>query len=204
MTDAPHVVHSLAEAYLFLMATPCRSCGKGGRKAVKPAFGMDAFQGNELSTEVCCNSCGAVSEERFQLSNPDGADVPEASTPINPSDEPSKVLDAAQWLSLSAVLVESASRERDRSHARQLKIEAGDCISEALKFYDDNENDLPPPEAFFQERSRSRFRDYPDEFSRPRLINMKSKLPRAVNPSDAGACARPVGIRRWWAQEGTP
>ena len=33
MSDFPLVAHSLAEAYLYLMATPCAACGQGPLRA---------------------------------------------------------------------------------------------------------------------------------------------------------------------------
>lgn len=96
---------------------------------------------------------------------------------INESDEPSRLLDVGQWILLARLLIEDAEREPDRVLARNLRIESGRCLEEAVKFFDDAENDLPPAGAFFCDASRQRFRQAPEQFSRRRLIEMRARLP---------------------------
>ncbi|MCH7839019.1 MAG: hypothetical protein IID38_02130, partial [Planctomycetes bacterium] len=51
---------------------------------------------------------------------------------------------------------------------------------EALKFSDEDGNDLPPAEGFFQEATRRRFRQNPERFSRRRLLNLRAGLPKPL------------------------
>ena len=121
-------------------------------------------------------------------------------TPINATDQPSRIIDVAQWLTLAHVIAEAASRETEKTHARQLGIDAAQCLSEALKFYDEPENDLPPAEAFFHDASRRRFRENPEEFSRQRVLDMRSRLPGPSAGGSGPAPPAPAGIMRWWKQ----
>lgn len=104
-----------------------------------------------------------------------------ASGMINSSLEASSLIDVGQWLTLSGLLREQAKAEPNRIRARQIGIEAGECLDEALKFYDDPENDLPPQEAFFCESSKLRFKEAPEQFSRERIVGERVRLPKAGN-----------------------
>jgi len=95
---------------------------------------------------------------------------------VNSTDEPSWILDVAQWLTLFSMMTEMAGKESDKTAARRLSLEAAQCLDEALKFYEED-NDLPPTEAFFHQGSRDRFRDHPQQFSRQRLLHLRSRLP---------------------------
>jgi hypothetical protein len=86
----------------------------------------------------------------------------------------------AGWLTLTGMLKEAADREPDRIKARQLRVEAGLCLDEALKFFEDD-NDLPPEAACFTDSSKAHRRRHPDRFSRQRLIALRMELPRALH-----------------------
>ena len=75
------------------------------------------------------------------------------------------------------MLTESAKQESGKVVARQLRVEAGLCVDEALKFYDDRNNDLPPPGAFFNDVSRALFRQQPERFARQRVLALRLDLP---------------------------
>jgi len=190
------LAHSLAEAYLYVMASPCPSCGKG------PLRGGDTRKISEngntcaLSLSATCGNCGRRNAIVFRLDRdaPLSSDGPY--TVVNPSDEPSRILDVAQWITLFRVITEAASHERNKMEARRLGLEAAQCLEEAIKFYDDAENDLPPPEAFFSEDSRGRFREHPEHFSRTRLLQLRAKLPATSVMQNN--IARPKK-RRWWS-----
>lgn len=200
MADEPHLVHSLSEAHLFLMAARRCACGHTGGAPTGPLPEDGPMPNRVWRFAVRCSACGLESSEAFQLLPAHAPDNKWRRDTINPTDEPSKILDAAQWMSLYALLVNSASRTDDAGHARQLKIEAGECIGEALKFYDDDDNDLPPSSAFFSEESRARFLEFPGEFSRQRLINLRAHLPKATGAPPSGRGSSPSGMQRWWAQ----
>ena len=197
MVNIPLIAHSLAEAYLYFEATPCSTCQKGPLRApAAPRFDC-AGDKTIVSIEVRCHSCQAATTMTFELPG-EAAEGGRESDEVNPTDEPSRIIDAAQWITLSGLLSELAARETDKGEARQLALGAAQCLEEALKFYDEVDNDLPPPEAFFHDSSRRRFRENPEEFARRRLINLRSKLPTksAVlsRPSPSGRESK----KRWW------
>ena len=168
--DAPLNAHSLAEASLFLTATPCRSCGKGPLRANPPPEGA----GDLIHVAAECVSCRTSSSWTFRVRS-SSAGI------INPTSDPSEILDVAQWVMLSGMITASATTETDKIRKRRLFLEAAQCVEEALKFFA-ADNDLPPPAAFFHEGSRLRFRQSPEHFSRQRLLHLRSKLPHVPAP----------------------
>ena len=125
-----------------------------------------------------CGACQASAEHTFRLSGrPDSSEGQTTAAVVNPTDQPSGIIDIVQWVTLFRMITEAASRETNKVEARYMGIEAAQCLEEALKFYDDPENDLPPPEAFFHEASRERFKAHPEQYSRRRLLALRSKLP---------------------------
>lgn len=173
MPEEPLNAHSLAEAYLFLMATPCETCTQGPVESVS-VRSIDSSSSATLAILARCTRCGAESTLSFQFA--DECRSQKEST-LNPTDEPSRILDVGQWVMLYHMILETASREENSIQSRTLKIEAAQCLTEALRFYDDPANDLPPAEAFFNDASSERFRDAPHQFSKTRLLSLRAKLP---------------------------
>ena len=136
MPEGALVAHSLAEAYLYLMATPCASCDKGplsGSEA-RPVAGPG--EAMIVSITATCRACGTVHELSFELPEGTGTDESGAPPTVNPTEEPSRIIDVARWITLFRVITEAAGRESDKSEARRLGLEAAQCLEEALKFYD--------------------------------------------------------------------
>jgi hypothetical protein len=176
MPEEPLAAHSLAEAYLYLMATPCPSCGRGPLRG-GDAQSVDAMdEGATLVIPTTCSACQIAAPIKFHLAQKPSTETETASL-ISATEEPSRILDVGQWITLFRVIAETAGRETDKVQARHLGLEAAQCLEEALKFYDDLDNDLPPPEAFFTDASRERFKEHPEQFSRRRLIELRSRLP---------------------------
>lgn len=174
MAGEPLVAHSLAEAYFYIAAMPCQDCDAG------PLKGSDArrtsAEDDELavSIDVCCRVCGAEQSMLFAL--PHGLGTHRQPAITNPTAEPSSIIDVGQWIMLFRVITEAAAKEKNKVEVRRLGLEAAQCLEEALKFYD-KDNDLPPSEAFFTESSRRRLQEHPQQFSRQRLLDLRSKLP---------------------------
>ncbi len=204
MGKSPLIAHSLAEARLYLRVFPCPSC-RGGPCAESETRPTDGHESPAMiSIAASCTACHTVTTLTFQLPAETSPGAAESARVINPTSHASHLIDVAQWITLSRVLVESASNESDKVEARRLKLEASQCIEEALKFYDDVGNDLPPPEAFFHDASRRRVKDNPEEFSRQRLVNWRSKLPTPATAQRqaARADAEPRVKKRWWRRRG--
>ena len=177
MPDSPLVAHSLAEAYLYLRAIPCAACGDGPLRASDSIRVADTNDDLIVTLETTCGACQAVSTHAFHLPPGHIAIGGVGPARINPTGKPSQLVDVAQWLTLFRMIAEEAALEPDKVRARERNIEAAQCLEEALRLYDDPGNDLPGPQAFFHEASRRRFREHPEQFSKQRLINLRSKLP---------------------------
>ena len=191
------VAHSLAETYLYLMVTPCADCSKGplnGSDAVTATGESSAFR---VEIDVTCGQCDWQSRFSFRLPHGTGVEQGKGLPTLNPTDDPSGIIDAGQWLTLFRVITAKAAETSDKADARLLGLEAAQCLEEALKFYE-QDNDLPPPGSCFVESSRRRLADHPQEFSRQRLLDLRAKLPNlSLMRARARQDARPAK-RRWW------
>lgn len=187
--------HSLAEAFFYLAVNACPECKTGVREAGEGTRLEDVDGVPRVEIESACRSCGAVARTRFLLSDDESLTNVQATPVINKSEERSCLIDVAQWLTLFRVTAASAGQAPNKQSARLNGVEAALCLEEALKFYDDADNDLPPTDAFFSDESRQRFRDHPEQFSRQRLIELRAKLP-ALDVMQRSAQCRPR--RPWW------
>ncbi len=187
---------SVVEIQFYLMATPCRACRKGRLNALRQHAEDES---SRLRVDVECAGCQDKTTLEFKL-DPDAPDSDRNNLypVVNPTDEPSRLLDVGQWITLFRVVLEAASKESDRIEARRLGYEAAQCLEEALKFYDDNE--LPPEGAVFTDTTRTRLRDVPQQFSRSHLLAMRAKLPsntvmqRNIRNQDSDQPQK----RPWW------
>ena len=196
-------IHSLAEAYLHLMVTRCPGCGSGPLTADESKVRHDADE-RILTVPVRCRKCGRERAFRYDTRGvePDGfLPVPAGTVAaVNRTDEPSSIIDVAGWITLFTLILGGADKTTDPAAARQLKLEAAQCLDEALKFYGPD-NDLPPADSFFSECSRGQFRRRPETFSQSRLIGLRAKLPVARTADRVSEGAREPGRarrRRWW------
>lgn len=166
--------HSLAEAYLYVMVTPCPNCGKGPLVSSDAKL-IDADARYRAATvPATCRACGAAGSWVIQIekkATPGGG--PDE---INPSPKPSRILDLAQWITLARMITEAAGRSDDRIQARGFRIHAWQCLDEALKFFEPD-NAIPPASAFFTAESRQRFSEHPEHFERSRVLHMRDRLP---------------------------
>lgn len=176
--SGPLLAHSLSEVTFFLRGASCTSCGRGplgGGESVREE-GAGAG-GVTLTVETVCHECGSAAVLQFLVTAPPGEHVNAFDPPlVNPTEDPSRILDVGQWIMLSRVLTEEASAAKEKGAGRRLALQAAQCIEEALKFYEDD-NDLPPPGATFTDATRRRLREAPDQFSKRRLIELRAKLP---------------------------
>ena len=179
MTDAALAAHSLAEAYVYLAASPCVQCGRG------PVIGTDTrtLHDQNVRLDSTCSSCGFESSNAFLLDPQPTHDADE--TELNGANEPSRIIDVGQWMTLYQVIMDATESRTDKVFVRELKLHAAQCIAEALKFYDDPDSDLPPPEACFHESTRRRFRDAPQQFAKDRLTQLRAALPVPIRSSEA-------------------
>ena len=180
MDGTPLTAHSHAEIHLFCRATPCPVCGRGPLESQDPHEECGQTVGHTATVRVLCKACREPSEFSFRLPPDPPPDPAGELEIISPTEEPSRIIDVSQWITLYAVLHEESARTSAQPRKRLLELQAGQCLDEALKFFDDEENDLPPPSAFFDDSARNRFRNQPQEFSRQRLINFRAALPQPL------------------------
>ncbi|MCP4250785.1 MAG: hypothetical protein GY778_27420 [bacterium] len=203
MSDRPPTAHSLAEVYLYLMITSCEDCGKGplhGR-AAEP-FDDDGLTGVEVRT--ICQTCQHRLTLRFELT-PERIAASKAAPPdtvvvVNDDSDPSLIIDVSGWVTLFRIIADAAAKHDDKIEARRLGCEAAQCLDEALKFYEPD-NDLPPETAFFDEASRRRHREHPQQLARSRLINLRAKLP-TLDAMQKRMADTEKKTRPWWKRWG--
>ncbi len=139
-----------------------------------------------------CDNCGRGAALRFRIDSrwakPTEAPV------VNPTEEPSKLMDVSQWLTLYHSLLAKSNEAPDKIESRRVAYEAGLCIAEALKFYEPD-NDLPPGSAFFSDHTREQARNHPAVFARQKLLSLQAKLP---NLRARATSQRPESGRKWW------
>lgn len=190
----PSPVHSLGEANLYTQVAPCPVCG-GALESDEAWFEYDTDH-CILTLETFCRLCEAPFERDF-----DASGVPEAefamltsgplappwnmpSQVLNRTPEPSRIIDVAGWLALFTLICEQArvAGDRaldfdppDRGAIRRMRLAAAACLDEALNFFDDD-NDLPPDEAFFSEAARRQFWERPELFTRQHIADLRFSL----------------------------
>src|SRR5437588_12254739 len=89
--------HSVAEAYLFVSLTYCPECR---RRPVRAAGELTAGS-SEWVLPISCAGCGRKSDLRFSI---EPAPTKDISVQINPTAEPSNLIDPAGWLALFRVI----------------------------------------------------------------------------------------------------
>ncbi len=175
MPDSILLAHSLGEVLLYLRVTPCGSCGAGlifpGSPSVVDRMAV------EVEFVTSCAQCDAQKAVRFRVPELPKDHESSIDGPISLSEEASSILDVSQWITLCHVLLEEAGLLSDKVQARKRKIQAARCLEEAIKFFDEVDNDLPPPDAFFHESSKRQFKDRPELFSKSKLIDLRATLP---------------------------
>jgi hypothetical protein len=189
----PLKAHTPAEVDYYLMVTACGECNHGPWRIESSE--RDTRDARLLRVQACCAGCGAGRAFSFHCDG-DSQQLGEHVEQVNLTDEPSRIIDLSQWLSLFCMLIESAAAKSDKVAARSKGFQAALCLTEALKFYGDDE--LPDESAFFTDETRAVFREHPEKFARQRLRDMQAKLPSL--PKMAIHVRRDVKAKakRWW------
>ncbi|MEK6798937.1 MAG: hypothetical protein AABZ12_08245 [Planctomycetota bacterium] len=190
MEPTPLPARGLAEAYLYVVVTPCPACRRG---FTRPCGGFDVQYQTTWSANlrVVCDDCGAEAAIAFTLGmEPAPFDVEDIRS-VGNGESPSRIIDVGQWLTLHSLFAAQSEAEHNASRKRRLNLLANLCVAEALLFYDDPGNDLPPSGALFTDASRERFRSFPQYFSQARLRSLQERLPRAT-PSEAAPKRSPL------------
>jgi len=180
------------------MVASCPACGRGPWEAQEQSPAPPA--GEVASLQARCRHCGVSRQLRFVLDHDCTPGTPEPLA-INPTSQPSRIIDLGQWLALYYLFADSAARQEE-PRGRLAQLRAALCIEEALKFYGDDE--LPPASAFFTAANRESFRQHPAGYARQKLRDMRSRLPAttaAPAPSDRPGPAAPRRRWRFWRRK---
>jgi hypothetical protein len=177
MSATQSVLHAITinDLRCLLWSNPCPQCARGPQEI--SAANLDTIPHH---VETLCQACNHRDSVIFTTEYPL---PPEALTEpippwINPTDEPSELLDLNQWLGLFHLFLERASLpEVDHAGHHHAQLWAAACLDEALKFY--NGGDLPPESAFRRDLSRQAFAQYPQSFDHQALLDWHAKLPPA-------------------------
>ncbi len=187
----PLSAHSILEAHLHVMLQVCPKCDAGPLE-VAGQNTEEHHIDDVIRLDCACPQCREKAVYRFRIDSRWAA-VSDPPT-INPTDEPSKLIDVAQWLTLYHILIARSKEASDRTASRGEAYQAALCIAEALKFYE-SDNDLPPAPAFFSDQARAQARAHPAFFARDKLLSLQSGLPdlRATQAVTGSKSAR-----KWW------
>jgi len=115
------------------------------------------------------------------------------------ADQPSEVIDLAQWVGLYFFYADEIGKVDSPSKARAMARRAAQCLGEALKFY--GEEEMPPESAFRKAESVAAFRSNPANFAKTRLRELHAMLPVAADASDegdAGPDQKKPARKAWW------
>jgi hypothetical protein len=192
----PASIHGLGEAYLYARVTPCAVCA-GPLDAENADFAHDT-DSRVLTLKTSCRLCDAQLEKDFSTAEVEASDFDlladgrlappwEAGSPtLNLTPDASRVIDVAGWLTLSAMVSEEARRAggeagsfEARCAARRIRLVAAACLEEALKFFEDD-NDLPPDDAFFRDDTRRQFWERPELFTRQYIADLRLSAMKAA------------------------
>ncbi len=183
--------HSHAEACVYVMLQTCGACDSGIQEVAGEELEEEHID-NIIRLNCACPECGEKTAYRFRIDSRWAAarELPL----INPTEEPSKLIDVAQWLTLYHTVLARSREASDRTASRREAFQAALCIAEALKFYEPD-NDLPPASAFFSDQAREQARAHPAFFARDKLLSLQSGLPdlRATQ-----AVTNAKSARKWW------
>ncbi len=204
--DNPVPVHSVQEEYFYMMVHPC-SCGGPWQSRSQTIEERDDGTIRHHVTAACFR-CGREHTFHFALDH-----RPDPKTPvreINPTDEPSRALDLAEWLRLAEFYLGRVERLPTKVEKAQSLLDARQCLEEARKFFGPDQEE-PPPEALWSEASRRWARRHPDTCRRSAVEAMLARLPplerlrqadaldqKAFSEAVRAEARRRAGRRRWW------
>jgi hypothetical protein len=174
--DKPLPARSTVERHFYLMVLQCSECKRGGYELVSTEQTPDE---REDIWYVRCRHCQqgrCLRFDRGKLAIDEATNISSDLPEVNPTQIPSELIDAGQWLALFYSILNAAASQTDRKESQRLGYEATLCLEEALKFYSP-ESDLPMEGAIWSEGSRQRLKEHPEQFVRQKLLQMREKLP---------------------------
>lgn len=200
--DAVHV-HSVQEEYFYLMVHPC-PCGGAWQSGAQQVEERPPLVTHRVAAQ--CFKCGREQEFRFALDGP--AHSKGHVRLANPTSEPSRALDAADWLGLAEFYLGRIERLTEAVEKAQSLFDTRQCLEEALKFYGPAD-DAPPAAALWSDASRRKAAAKAKAFHRSTIEAMLARIPpmdqlrkadsMEQKEFDKGVRDRAVAkVGKWW------
>ena len=192
--DQPLRAFTRNEVWYYLRVTPCPSCGHGPWHIEREDADADR---RHLTLRCRCGGCGREMCRTFEIATAPPEQAGALAEVINPTDEPSRLIDLAQWVALFYRLLERAAGGGSKAETRRAGFQAALCLGEALKFYAEGA-EQPPASAFFSDASCRAAREHPERFERRRLLDLQGRLPALHVMAANVQRDQRHGRRRWW------
>ena len=197
--DEPLWAQTPNELHYYLLVTPCAQCGRGPLVPQRPEPAAAGEEGaspasRQAVVRTQCKRCNAKADFHFRWEYVEPADAADPDC-INPSDEPSRIIDLGQWVGLYHMFSAEAGSSRTPAETHRASRQAWLCLAEALKFFAGEE--FPPESAFVTESSIRAYRANQANYAHTHLRDLQAMLPA---PSLASQPAPPkqAGARAWW------
>jgi hypothetical protein len=168
--DAVHV-HSVQEEYFYMMVNRC-ICGGPWLTDSQQVGESEGRVVHRLAAR--CYKCKAERTFHFHLDARAGPKDPVRQ--VNPTAEPSRALDVAEWIDLAEFYLGRIERLQAPAEKAQSLLDARQCLEEALKFYGP-EDETPPAAALRSEESRRKASRQAAAFRRSTLLEMLERIP---------------------------
>ena len=197
-------VHSVQEEYFYMMVHRC-ACGGAW---LSDGQQLEAAEGRALHrVDARCFTCKKEQTFHFQLDR--RASPKDPVRQVNPTPEPSRALDVAEWLDLAQFYLGRIEHLKAPTEKAQSLLDARQCLEEALKFYGP-QDDAPPPGALWSEDSRRKASRQASAHRRSTIRAMLERIPPLDRLRKADSLeqkefekgvrhlARERVGRRWW------
>jgi hypothetical protein len=169
--DGPLHVHGVQEEYFYMMVHPCACGGPWLSQSQEVEEDGDKVRHH---VSAACFKCGQERTFHFQLDERPGPKDPIRA--INPTEEPSRALDLAEWLELTQFYLGRIERLDANVEKAQSLLDARQCLEEARKFFGP-QDEAPPASALWSEKSRQAAASQPEAFRRSTIDGMLERLP---------------------------
>ena len=197
-------VHSVQEEYFYLMV---HRCACGGPWQTESQQVDESPHRLVHRVEAQCFKCKARRTLHFVLDSHGGPKGPVRQ--VNPTADPSRALDVAEWMDLAQFYLGRIDRLKDPVERTQSLLDARQCLEEAMKFYGPSD-EVPPASALWSEAGRAKASARPDTFRREAIAAMLQRIPaterlRQADKPDQREFEKGVRQlakervgRRWW------
>lgn len=172
------------EAYLFMTLRPC-VCGEielADRSSAAVSLGGE--DGERFTGH--CVGCGRHRRFTFRMAPAEPTEI-DFEVRFGRGDEPSRLLDAGEWLGLAELygqvaterLAEGAPVGDDVASVHHLLVSAAEAVDEVLKFVPADADEVPEG-ALWSQGGRQAYEAVPERFTRAALVDARREARRRV------------------------